>query len=135
MKAVIDTNIILPALGRTSSLGWIVDTLISKKYQLLVTTDILLEYAEIIERQNSRVAAGLFGELMSGLPNVVFVTVYFRWNLIAADADDNKFSDCAVAGNADYLVTNDAHFNVLKSISFPKIEVITPEVFKTLLKV
>ena len=35
--------------------------------------------------------------------------------LINADPDDNKFFDIAVAANADYLVTNDAHFNMVKN--------------------
>lgn len=32
-------------------------------------------------------------------------------NAITHDPDDNKFFDVAVAANADYLVTKDAHFN------------------------
>ena len=36
-------------------------------------------------------------------------------------------------GNVHYLVTNDKHFNVLKSIPFPAINVITLETFKDLL--
>ena len=53
--------------------------------------------------------------------------------LITADIDDNKFTDCAVAGNAHFIVTDDKHFNALKSISFPVINVISLEVFKRLL--
>lgn len=26
----------------------------------------------------------------------------------------NKFDDCAVAANAEYIVTNNAHFDILK---------------------
>ena len=49
------------------------------------------------------------------------------------DKDDNKFADCAIAGNADYLVTNDSHFNVLKTIGFPKITIITIDEFLAIL--
>ena len=45
------------------------------------------------------------------------------------DEDDNKFSDCAVAGYADYLISNDKHFNILKTIDFPRIPVINAEKF------
>jgi predicted nucleic acid-binding protein len=31
--------------------------------------------------------------------------------------------------NADLIVTSDHHFNVLKGISFPKVEIISPEEF------
>lgn len=46
-----------------------------------------------------------------------------------ADPDDDKFVDCAIAGNADFIVTNDRHFRVLKGIKFPKVKVITLEEF------
>jgi len=42
----------------------------------------------------------------------------------AADPDDNKFVDCAVAGNAKYIVTEDSHYDVLKGLDFPKVDII-----------
>jgi len=45
--------------------------------------------------------------------------------MISQDPDDNKFFDIAVASNADYLVTNDAHFNKAKQSSFPTVKIIT----------
>jgi len=50
-----------------------------------------------------------------------------------SDKDDNKFVDCAVAGNADYLVSNDKHFNCLKEVEFPKLNVVTIDAFVQLL--
>jgi predicted nucleic acid-binding protein len=41
--------------------------------------------------------------------------------LIGRDADDNKYCDCAIAGQAHYLVTEDRHFDVLAKIPFPKL--------------
>ena len=67
------------------------------------------------------------------LPNVKYVNVFFHWNLIEADPDDNKFVDCAISANANYIVTEDKHFNVLKSIDFPKVNVINIEYFRKLI--
>lgn len=47
--------------------------------------------------------------------------------------DRNKFSDCAVAGGADYLVTQDGHFDVLKDIAFSKINVVGLNEFRSIL--
>ncbi len=66
-------------------------------------------------------------KLIEYLPNIEYVTKYFYWQLIINDYDDNKFADCAVACNANYLATNDKHFNLLKKIEFPKINVINLE--------
>jgi predicted nucleic acid-binding protein len=41
--------------------------------------------------------------------------------------------DCAVAGNADFIVTNDGHFKVLKDIQFPRVEVLSIDEFEQLL--
>lgn len=45
-------------------------------------------------------------------------------------AADRKFVDCAFAGNVDFLVTNDKHFNSLKNLDFPKINVLTIQEFE-----
>lgn len=49
------------------------------------------------------------------------------------DPDDNKFTDMAIAGNADYLITNDRHFDLLKGVEFPKVNVISLDDFKKLI--
>jgi predicted nucleic acid-binding protein len=36
--------------------------------------------------------------------------------------------------DADYIVTNDKHFNILKQIEFPKVNCITIEEFMEILK-
>jgi predicted nucleic acid-binding protein len=56
--------------------------------------------------------------------------VFYKWLLITADPDDNKFVDCAISANANSIVTNDKHFNILKDIAFPKVNVIDIDLFK-----
>ena len=58
---------------------------------------------------------------------------HYNWILIQDDLDDNKFTDCAVASSAQYLVTNDKHFNALKTITFPPINVVSADDFLTIL--
>ncbi len=50
------------------------------------------------------------------------------------DPDDNKFVDCAVAGNAHALVTEDRHFQVLKEQEFPRVRTLSIEGFQGLLQ-
>ena len=57
------------------------------------------------------------------------VTPFYFWQLIEQDFDDNKFVDCAVACNADYLVSNDRHFEALAALDFPKVRVIRAQEF------
>jgi uncharacterized protein len=51
LKVVIDTNILLVAISRRSPYYWIFGDLIKGDYTLCVTTEILLEYEEIIGKE------------------------------------------------------------------------------------
>ena len=66
---------------------------------------------------------------------IVSTTPYYRFGLIVADGDDNKFVDCCIATGASFIVSNDRHFDVLADIPFPHVEVLNiGEFSKSLLK-
>jgi predicted nucleic acid-binding protein len=62
------------------------------------------------------------------------IQVHFQWNIIQTDPDDNKFVDCAIAGNVGFLISNDKHFSVLKTIDFPKLNLLRLEEFEEFYK-
>lgn len=72
-------------------------------------------------------------EFLDALPNVEKVTKHIRWQLITHDPDDDKFADCYLWGNAYHLVTHDKHFNVLKKLAFPTIDVVSLGQFKKIM--
>jgi len=45
----------------------------------------------------------------------------------------NKFTDCAITANADYLITNNKDFNILKQVNFPKISVVAIRDFRKII--
>lgn len=134
MKIVLDTNVLLVSISSKSRYRPIFDAFINEEFQLCVTTDILLEYEEIIKQHMGNKFAEYILQLIENAPNVEWITKYYKWNLIQADVDDNKFVDCAIACNAKYLVSDDKHFNILASISFPKIEVLKAKDFKIIVE-
>ena len=127
---VIDTNILLVSVSRKSRYHWIFEGLRNARYDLLLTTPIILEYEEIVSAHMGRRTATTVVELLENAPNVREQRVYYHWNLIRADPDDNKFVDCALAGGADFIVTNDRHFDVLQDVEFPDVAVISPDEFR-----
>ena len=133
MRIVLDTNVLLVSISRRSPHHPIFQAFEEKQYELLVTTDILLEYEEIIgEEMSVNVAQNIVKGIQES-NNAPHIHKYFFWNLITVDPDDNKFVDCAIAGNADFIVTDDRHFKVLKSIPFPKVMVISADDFVEML--
>ena len=133
MKIVLDTNCLLRAVPNKSDYHCILTALHQGRYTLCCSNDILMEYEEILRRFYSEQIAGHILNFIFSSVNVEMVTPYYQWNLIAADPDDNKFVDCALNAGADYIVTSDKHFNVLKSINFPSIKVIDIETLKKLI--
>ena len=135
MKVVIDTNLLLRSISSKSKSHWLYLGILEGRFTTCVSTDILNEYAEIIEWGFKKVEiADAVLESIINSPFVVQVEVYFFWLLIKTDFDDNKFADCAIAANADYLVTDDGHFKELKNIDFPKIQVINLDSFLEMLQ-
>ena len=133
MKLVIDTNVLLVSISSKSKYHWLFQSLLNGDFIICITHDILTEYEEIISKHMGLSASnGLLG-LFDNLSNVEFLKTYYQFNLIVNDPDDNKFVDCTIAGSADYLVSNDNHFKVLKKIEFPKIEVLNIQQLKELL--
>lgn len=133
LRIVLDTNVLVASISRKSPFHWVWQAFLQEKYQLCITTDILDEYAEIIERFFSvKDAENTLTQIMMS-KNVIQIIRFYEWNAIEQDPDDNKFFDCAVAANAHYLVSEDNHFNILEKISFPLVTRIKTLEFKEVL--
>jgi uncharacterized protein len=127
MRIVLDTNCFLAIIPRTSRFRPIFDAYRQGKIEFVVSTEILNEYAEIFAQQmNAEISENLI-ELILKQPNTIQTTVFYHWGLINVDYDDNKFVDSAISSNADFIVTQDKHFNLLRNIPFPPIKVINLE--------
>ena len=112
-RIVLDTNCLLQALPSRSPYHKIWTEVMAGRISLCVNSDILSEYEEkLAEKTTPEIARNVL-EAITRLHTTVFQQVYFHFGLIEADPDDNKFVDCAVAVDAEYIVTNDAHFNRL----------------------
>ena len=128
-RIVLDTNCLLQALPSRSPYHKIWTEVLSGRIALCVNTEILSEYEEILAQKTNGEIARNVVEAIARLHTTLYQDVYYHFGLIEADADDNKFVDCAVASDAEYIVTNDAHFNALKNIDWPKLAVIAIKEF------
>ena len=126
---VIDTNCLIQMMSKRSPYRPIWDAFLVQKFILCVSTEILDEYQEIVEQQTTAQIAENLVLLILNSINVRYVDPHFRLQLITADPDDNKFVDCAFASGADYIVSEDSHFNVLAHTPFPMFNVLTMDEF------
>ncbi len=130
MRIVLDTNCLVPVIVPGSPSNDVWQAFRKGLYTLCVSTEILLEYEEILMYlTNDREFTSLVIEAISNSPNVVKITPHYHFNLITADPDDNKFVDCAITAGATYIVSNDKHFKELEKYDFPKVDVRTLKEF------
>ncbi len=130
VKAVIDTNVLVAIIGRHSPFRWIFDSIIRGDIRLCVSTEIMLEYHEILDLKNGPEVAENVVNLITTSPFTVKTEIYYNFMLIREDEDDNKFVDCAITSDAVCIVSNDGHFQVLKLVDFPKVDVLTVSEFE-----
>ena len=128
-RIVLDTNCLLQALPTRCPYHKIWIVILHGDIALCVNTEILIEYEEILAQKTSKEIAHNVVEAIARLHTTQFQETYIHFGLIEQDVDDNKFVDCAVAADAEYIVTNDSHFKVLKEIDWPKVAILTIKEF------
>jgi uncharacterized protein len=129
MRVAIDTNCFLAIIPKLSRYRPIFDAYRQGKFELAISTEILNEYSEIFtQKMTAEISENLL-ELILKQSNIIQTEIFYRWVLITADYDDNKFVDTAISSISDYIVTVDGHFKVLKEIPFPKVSTINLDEF------
>jgi len=123
MIVVIDTNIWVMAISPRSRYHLIYEQFVAGNFSIVLSNAIVFEYREILIKKDSAETSDAFFSLIGWLPNVYQVEPPYSLKLIPSDPDDDKFVDAVVRELADFIVTEDAHFQVLKNIAFPLVAV------------
>ena len=119
-RIVLDTNCLLISLSKRGNYYKVWKEFFAEKYTLCYTNE------------GAAIAQNVIKAIITR-KNTLKLDAHFRFNLIQSDVDDNKFVDCAIVANASYIVSQDHHFNILKNIDFPKVELIDIDTFVALL--
>lgn len=105
------------------------ESFVSGENRLCITNEIIEEYIEILQKLVGYEVSEYIVKTIINSPFTEFFTPYYHFELIKADPDDNKFVDCVIVAHARYVVTNDHHYDVLKEIPFPKVQIISIQDF------
>ncbi|MBC8184811.1 putative toxin-antitoxin system toxin component, PIN family [candidate division KSB1 bacterium] len=115
-KAVIDTNIFLSGLlNEFGAPAKLIKHFQNDEFLLVLSENILQEYQEVILEFNNDVLINQADDLFLTILNrAIFINPSEKHD-VCRDKDDNKFIDCAIAANAEYIVTkNIKHFPIKK---------------------
>ena len=132
MIVVIDTNVVLPVLGLRHPYSAILDAWVVSRFAWTITTEIVLEYEEIVEPRIGALRWRQFIALLEAVEvrrrNLLRIRPQFRFHTIPADLDDDKFADCTIAAKASWIITEDRHFDALVGSGYQP-QPIKPEEF------
>jgi putative PIN family toxin of toxin-antitoxin system len=112
------------AISARTKYNQIWKSFLSGDFILCLSNEILEEYEEVIARNVNPKIAGIVIYTILTRNNVERLDPHFHFHLIQQDEDDNKFVDCAIVSNAKCIVSEDRHFEILKTIDFPKVDIL-----------
>ncbi len=124
-RLVLDTNCLIQIVSPRSKHHALWESFVRGEHVLCVSNDIIEEYVEIMQQLMGYAVAEYVVKTILNSQFVEVTSPYYHFRLIEADEDDNKFVDCAIAAMVKCIVTNDRHYDVLKSIPFPRVEVVS----------
>jgi len=133
VRVVLDTNVLIKAIGRQAVFRPIFDAFLTKRYDLVVSTSILLEYEEVLSERNGPLVGTSILTVLLTRSNVRRQRINYDFRLVEQDPDDDKFVNAYVASQADYLVTDDRHFRVVLASQFPTVRVVSTAEFMEVL--
>ncbi len=128
MKVVVDTNVIVSGfLSPTSYTATIIRLCMKNAFQILVSKAILNEYEKVLAYPHLGVATCERQQFIALLKKAAYSVTPTQNIAVVRDPSDNKFLECAVAGQADYLVSSDP--DLLDLREYQGIHILSPAAF------
>lgn len=133
MRAVLDTNVLVAAFrSRRGASFALLTRAAGRKFRMLSSTALFLEYEEVLKRAEHRIRNGLsiddVDQALRGIAAIIEpVEVRFLWRPQTRDPNDEMVLEAAVNGRADRLVTfNEKDFAAAATFG---LKVVTPQKF------
>ncbi|MCC5665324.1 putative toxin-antitoxin system toxin component, PIN family [Nostoc sp. CHAB 5784] len=117
MKVVVDTNVLVSAVlkGRVPRdvIQFIFD---NPDWQWIASEEIIVEYKEVLSRSKFKLTDEVRGEWFEIIDTfLTLIDVNFEVDF-PRDRKDAKFLACAMAAEADFLITGDSDFNQAQTL-------------------
>lgn len=127
-RIVLDTNILVSALGWRGAPYEIVRSCFDRQHDLLLSPDLLEEVGRVLRYPKFRFSTAEILTYLTQLTETAeFVQPNFRITIIQTDPSDNRVLECALTGGAQVIVSGDNHLLSLKE--FEAIPILRPREF------
>ena len=128
MRIVLDTNIFISGIFWKGASNKVLMNWKEGKFTLVTSLETILEIIKVLKDFKIKLSEDMIKELVDLIvQNSIIVEPKEKIDIVKDDPNDNIFIETAVAGNVDYIITQDNH--LLKIKEFNGIRIITPEKF------
>ncbi len=133
IKIVVDTSVFVAGLiGSTGASRELIRRCLTLEYQPLMGTTLFSEYESVINRDKIISLSPLTqAEIISLLASFIsvseWVSIYYLWRPNLKDEADNHLIELAVAGNAQFIATNNIRDFQNSELLFPNLSISKPE--------
>lgn len=127
-KVLLDTNILISALGWESKPKEIFQKCIEGKLELVTSPEQIVELKKVLDYPKFNLTEKqkeIFIAIILEIATIAEITGKIK--IILEDPDDDIIIESAVVGNANYIITGDSH--LLKLKKFAGISIITAAEF------
>lgn len=136
MRITADTNVLLSATFWTGNSFRILKKVEQGEIELTLSEEILEEYSRVLEYKDiQQKIKNKNLEMRMTVEELIAMSILIepkeKIDLVKDDPDDNVILECAIAGKADYIVTQDNH--LLKLKEYRGIKIVKPEEFMKLM--
>jgi putative PIN family toxin of toxin-antitoxin system len=127
-KVVLDTNVLVSALGWKGSPYQVFRRCIDGQCQIFISPALIRETARVLTYPKLGVNDAQRDEFLTLLAETAtIVEPDITLDLVSADPSDNRILECALAADCRYIITGDKH--LLELNTFRDIQIVTPDVF------
>ncbi|MGD9162030.1 MAG: putative toxin-antitoxin system toxin component, PIN family [Desulfobacteraceae bacterium] len=125
---VLDTNILISAIVFGGKPREILRKIISGKIRLAISQDILDEVVAVLSGNKFKYPSKVAHEIRNAIEELgeLFVSGK-RINIVKKDPDDNRILECALAADAEFIISGDKH--LLELMKYKNTQIISPAAF------
>ncbi len=137
MRVVLDANIYISALiSNKGNPAKIINKWLAGQFDVLISQPIVDEILRVtnykrIQKKYAKVRENRLEFVELVIEQGIWEKPSGTLTVVSADESDNRYVECAVAGNAQYIVSGDEH--LLDVGEYQGIIIVTPATFLTLL--
>ena len=133
MKAVLDTNILISGIFWKGSSNKVILNWREGKFTLVTSLEAVSEIIKVLKDFKIKLPDDMIKEWVDLIVrNSIILEPKEKILAVKDDSKDDIFIETAVAGNVDYIASQDSH--LLKLKEFRGIKIITPEEFNEILE-